>query len=392
MKYLSLATACLLVLTSAFAQDAEEKKSSEDKSYKNYLQVPPNPAVYPLTLIDGDAIKDLTIMDREVHSFSCTLKNISNEPVLITRIATTCSCLGIEPYTDITLKPGDTLLVKLVLYGRLVRRDEEDFFAKQFVVFTDKYVPTFASVEGHIKNMVSFEPSQVIDLGEFIGDVNTWKRIITLNTLFDKDDISLIPPTDNRFFNVTTAKKDKNSFDVIITPKTPFPINLIQETILLKVEGMQNYDPIPIKVYGNPKGIQFAFKSKGCTIHKSRLNLDEPATFKTKLLLTALQPQSGRAIPRRHSSRTAHGTLLPVSEDENEARPFDNPDSWKRFIPDFSVKYLPEGVKVDFTPDKGGITVTFTFEPAFLKSDMPRFSALFKYKENRIDYFDVTVH
>ena len=393
MKYLSLATACLLILTSAFAQEADDKPSSEDKSLKNYLQAPPNPAVYPLTLIDGDKLKNLTIMDREVRPLSCTLKNISDKPVLVTRIATTCSCLGIKTYTDITLKPGDTLPVEMTLFGRLVKKEEDGFFGKQFVVFTDNYVATFASVEGHVKNMLSFEPSQAIDLGEFIGDVNTWKRIITVNTLFNKEDISLKPTTENKFFIITSEKKGKDTFDVIITPKTPFPINAIRETILMEVVGMPNYDPIPIKVYGSPKGINFVITSKGCTIHKSRLNLDEPATFKTKVSLATLLPQKERAIPRRHASaRKNPGLLLPVSKEEDEARSFDNPDTWTRFIPDLSAAPLPEGVKVDFTPDKGGITVTFTFSPVFLKSDKTRFSTIFKYKEKLIDYFDVKVH
>ena len=394
MKYLSLATACLLLLTSALAQEAAEgKPSTEDKSLKNHLQAPPNPAIYPLTLIDGDKIKNLTIMDREVRPLSCTLKNISDKPVLVTRIATTCSCLGIKTYNDITLKPGDTLPVEMTLYGRIVKTEDDGFFGKQFVVFTDGFDATFASVEGHLKTMLSFEPSQVIDLGEFIGDVPTWKRVITINTLFDKEDISLKPPTDNKFFNITVEKKAKGSFDVTIAPKTPFPVNAIKETILLAVEGIPNYDPIPIRIYGRPRGISFALKSKGCTINKGRINIDEPATFKTQLSLTTLLPPKGSPIPRRHASKNAvHGTLLPVSKEEDEARPFDNPDTWKRFIPDLSVKNLPDGVKVDFTPDKEGITATFTFDPVFLKSNMPRFSAIFKYKDKLIDYFNVNVH
>ncbi len=394
MKILSLATACLMVFASVFAQEEEEvTPAPEHKPLQNHLQAPPNPAVYPLTLIDGDQLKNVSIMDREVKSLKCTLKNISDTPTFITRIATTCSCISLKDYVNITLKPGETLQVEMTLRGRLIKKAANGLFIKQIVVFTDKYDATYASVEGYVKNMLSFKPAQAIDLGDFIGDVTTWKRIITIDTLFEQDDLSLKPPKNNIFFNIATEKKGKNSFDVIITPKNPFPIDTIKETILLEVEGLSNYDPIPIRIKGNPLGVNFVLDSHACTIHKSQLNLDEPFTFQTQMTLSSLSPKMNRRFISRRQFQGARSSslLLPVSKDEDEERPLDNPDSWKRFIPNLSAKRLPKDVKVEFTPGEMGVIVTFTLEPTFLKRDNPTFTALFQYKEQRIGFFEVIV-
>ena len=395
MKTFSILSASLMFFAAAFAMEVVEDIPTppENKPLKNHLQVAPDPAVYPLTLIDGDKIKQISIMDRESLPITCTLKNISDKPVLITRIATTCSCISLKTYTDITLKPAETLLVEMTIFGHLVKKNNDGFFRKEVVVFTDQYDATFATVEGHVKTMLSFEPAQAIDLGEFIGDVPTWKRTITINTLFEQDGLSLKPTADNSFFNITTANQGKGSFEVTITPKTPFPINSIKETILLEVVGLPNYAPIPIFIIGHPKGLFFTLVSHGYTVIKSRVNLETPTTFTTQMTLTALHNRAlnHSFIRRPRPTSKLKSAILPVSKEENETRPLDNPDSWKRFIPDLSVQRLPNGVKVDFTPAEMGIDITFTLDPTFLNSDKPSFNALFLYKNRRIGFFDVNV-
>ena len=209
--------AILLLFTSIlFAQDQEAKENPPEQSTKleNHLQTPPDPAVYPLTLLDGEALKKITIMDRELLPLSTTLKNISDKPVKITSIQSNCACLKMEAYNDITLKPGDSLALKGALDAKRLKTDDDNEFIRRIIVTPEGFAPTYASVTGTVKTMFSFEPAQAIDLGEFIGDVSTWERTITIKSLFPQEKLTLTPPSDNRFFILAITQNSPQDFQL----------------------------------------------------------------------------------------------------------------------------------------------------------------------------------
>ena len=386
-----LCAAILFLLISTLfshAQEEEKNPPTPPAQLENHLQAPPNPAVYPLTLLGGEALRSITIMDRELLPLSATLKNISDKPVKIISIRSNCSCLKVDKYNDISLKPGDTLPLKLSLDAKHLKKDDENDFEKRIIVMSEGFAPTYASIEGTVKNMFSFEPAQAIDLGEFIGDVSTWERTFHIKSLFPQEKLALKSPTDNRFFNLAITQTSPQDFQLKVTPRSPFPIFTIKEIIDLDVEGIPNYGPLQVVVLGTPKGLRFALLTDRKYVKKEKLQTDTPLEFDVPITLSSLLPQRPKhGLSRRKRASNNLIANLPVNDEEEKARPLDQPDSWRPFIKDISVKELPEGVSIELQPDVQGIKAHFTLQPQFLKNEEPAFRAVFLFRAQRFGIF-----
>ncbi len=370
-------------------QENEEHPSHDISKAQNHLQTPHAPDVYPLILEDGDKLRQITIMDHEVLTVSTVLKNISDKPVVIPRLLTSCSCIKPEKYKDLSLKPGEKMTLRFSIDGNHLKLDQARDFMQKFYVYPDGFPPAYAELSGKSKRMFSFEPAQILDLGEFIGDVLTWKRTLKLTTKFEQDNVNIKPISESRFFNISVTKSAPQTFTIDITPKNPFPISGIEETIGLAVEGIPNYAPIPFLIKGSPQGKKLVLASQ-CHIHKrDKVIPDSPIEFDVPMTLRALlpkPPEQGGFSSRRRTSKAA-GASMPVSKEEEEARPLNKLETWQTIAKDLSVKKLPESVKVDFIPAANGIKAHFTVPPAFHKSK-DFFSCIFFQKDTIITYFD----
>ena len=373
-----------------FSQDKEEnvKRPKQSDQIENHLQSPPDSSVYPLTLLEGDALKKITIMDRELLPLSGTLKNISDKPVKITTIRSNCSCLKLDTYNDVTLKPGESLNLRGSLDARILKKDEDNDFERKIFVMADGFPPTFASVKGTVKNMFSFEPAQVIDLGEFIGDVSSWKRSVQIKSIFPQDKLSLTPPEKNKFFNLAITQSSPQEFLLEITPKSPFPINVIKEVLELDVKGIPNYGPLQVVVLGKPQGVHFVLQMNNKVVKREKIQADTPIEFDVPMALRTSQPNvHDRRALRRKNPSTIPIANLPVRDDEEKVRPLDKPESWQPFIKDIATQNLPDGVKITLLPDKDGIKAHFTLEPQFLKNETAAFQAIFQYQKVPFGFF-----
>ena len=110
MKHLVFLLCLSLFFSMAFAQEDQKeneiKPPQKSETLMNYIQSPTKPEVYPLTLIDGNILKNLSLWDREIFSRTFLLKNISDKPAKIKSIVSSCSCLTIEKVENVELKPG----------------------------------------------------------------------------------------------------------------------------------------------------------------------------------------------------------------------------------------------------------------------------------------------
>ncbi|MBR4675232.1 MAG: hypothetical protein IKP00_12265 [Victivallales bacterium] len=359
----------------------------QSNKLENLLQTHPDPAIYPLTLLEGDALKKITIMDREVLPLSGTLKNISDKPVKIVSIRGNCSCLKLDTYNDILLSPGNTLKLNFTLDAKILQKDDDNDFERKIIVRTEDFPPTFASVMGTVKNMFSFEPAQVIDLGEFIGDVSSWKRSIHIKSVFPQEKLALKAPENNRFFNLAITQSSPQDFLLEITPKSPFPINVIKEILEIGVEGIPNYGPLQVVVLGKPQGVHFVLLMKNKSVKREKIQ-DDTLEFDVPITLRSFQSNvHDRRSFRRQNKPTIPIANLPVRDDEEKVRPLDKPESWLAFIKDISTQTLPAGVKITLLPDTDGIKAHFMLEPQFLKNESAEFRAIFQYKNKPFGFF-----
>ena len=141
-------------------------------------------------------------------------------------------------------------------------------------------------------------------------------------------------------------------------------------------------------VLGTPKGLRFALLTDRKYVKKEKLQTDTPLEFDVPITLSSLLPQRPKhGLSRRKKASNNLIANLPVNDEEEKARPLDQPDSWRPFIKDISVKELPEGVSIELQPDVQGIKAHFTLQPQFLKNEEPAFRAVFLFRAQRFGIF-----
>ena len=396
-RYLSL----LIVAFAFFVHSGFTQENADDdevefelttNKIQNHLQAPPNSEVYPLTILEGEKLKSLTIMDREVLSLACTLKNISEKKVRIVDVQSSCPCLAIDEVKDAVLGPQKCLELKMSLDARRLSFKQDGSFEKKFFVHIENVPVSFAVVSGQMKEMISYDPAAIIDLGNFIGDVPQWKRTVTMTTLFEEENIDLKLIKGNRFFNLAVTKQAPKVFKLEITPKDPFHVGMIQESIPLNVEGIPNYGPIAVLVLGHSQGLAFRLKQNTKIFKRNEVNTSENQEFDVPidLLTLHMEPKQSRLMRKLVSNNTemAH---LPVSKEENAIRPMDNVATWSKYATGFSMPEPPAGVSVQFVPEDNGVKIHFTVSPDFWKQEKNRFESRVFYKRRPFGNFTLVI-
>ncbi len=367
-RFASVIWASLLLSFILFPQYADGAESNF-----HHLTEYNDAKVYPLAPVNWDSCKDVKLYDRQFLKLHFDLKNISDKQLTINFIKSTCPCLVLEKeLSNIELAPGAVVPVDFTLNGKKLKLGP---FNRVFLVDVEGFREATMKVTGENVKVVDFEPKQILQLGRFIGDV-PWKRTVTIVSLLDDDSMNILPPAPHDLLNVVVTKSAPKRFKVDISPKGALPFKKNMIALQFPVEGIPNYGPAEIGVLFEPTGWQLQAENTTIAINKDETNLGEPYVAKVKLILAKAPPKQtpkhywGNKPPKDPLEDNPNVVVVSVADNEEEkAHPLSSPETWKPLLDKIVFPSLPENVKAEKIPSKGGIVLTFTLPAGFFNEE-----------------------
>ncbi len=348
----------------AMAEDdennTEEELVPQPKGKPNYvLTMGILPQGYPLIIKEKNASAIGTLQEYEHKPVLFTLKNISDKPIKINHIESTCPCLELAaPIQDKTLEPQAELPVHFTVnathlgYGR---------FDRVLMVAVEGFPVVKMGVLGEVAQSIDYDPSVCIDLGAFYGDV-PFKRTYRLKSRFEHDDLKLLQPKDNPLFNFAVKKTAPKTFEIEVTPKKlPLPVQRLREKFVIPVEGMKNFGPIAIAMKGFIVPRKFMFSSRSVVLKKVDLPEDKPVTVTAEVVVFPIEKQ----YRQMKEAKPQLVTKQPVSVEEAQLRNLEELKTWQELAKDFTPGFLPEGVTAEMIPFEKGIRFNVVIPPGF---------------------------
>lgn len=365
--------------------EAEENLPATNK--RHVLTSASDPAVFPLAVQDWDSCKVGKLMDRELRHISFTLKNITKAPVKILHTKSGCPCLKLDdPLVDYTLDAGKTFKVSLTIDGKRLTKGEISRIA---YVEVEGYPLSVMPITGEVVNMWEFEPKQIIDLGEFYGDI-PWKRSFKIKSKFEDPNVKLNQPAENNLFNLALTQTAPKEYLLEVTPKIPLPAQTIKYSVEFPVSGIENYGPVQVGIKGVRTEITFSLTPKRIIIPKKLLKDTEPFVVEAKIAKENPSENKRRSGRNRKASH-GHSDEIhqqPVSVEEDAARPFNSIKTWETFVKDISIT-VPDTVKVEKIAKADGISIKIHIPKEYFDKGKTNMRVTALYKGKKIDVLTV---
>ena len=321
----------------------------------------PRPDDFPVEIIDAEKCHTVKILDNEVQSMSFTLKNLTDEEVIVKRLVPGCPCISLKdgkPIADLALQPHGT---HEVIFSVDAKQLAVGQFARVFLVEIDKQKPAHFALRGEVIPMISFSPAKQLDLGTIIGDL-PWSFKVQIASSFPDNTLSLEPPQQNSKLETSLVQTSPKTWDLTISPILPLKLGMIHEIITLPVKGKENYGPVSIMVTGQVHGFGLRMLDNRWQLHYNHLqagqmiNVDSMIKFNyPKRYLSTGNP----ATSYKHLQLDEPGIFakINVSEMEHKQRPLDSLETWKAIMSEISMDGVSEGMTASMSPMHDGIKI-----------------------------------
>ena len=340
--------------------NTEEELVPQPKGRPNYvLTMGIIPEGYPLAIKEKNASAVGSLQEYEQKAVLFTLKNISDKPIKINHVESTCPCLELAaPIQDKTLAPQAELPVHFTVNAAHLGYGS---FDRVLMVAVEGFPVVKMGVLGEVFQSIDYDPSICIDLGAFYGDV-PFKRTYRLKSRFEHDDLKLLQPQDNPLFNFAVKKTAPKTFEIEVTPKKlPLPVQRLREKFVIPVEGVKNFGPVAIAMKGFIVPRKFMFKNRSVVLKKAELADDKPVTITAEAIVFPIEKQ----YRQLKEIKPKLVTKQPVSVEEAQLRNLEELKTWQELMKDFTPGFLPEGVTAEMIPFEKGIRFNIIFQPGF---------------------------
>lgn len=316
-------------------------------------------------VVNPDALKIGKLLDYEKRDIRITLRNISNQVLQIKGTRLTCDCLTfLEEVAPGALKPGEEL-------GLALRIDGGQMKIKSFVrtVLLDlvDHDVVVVYLSGEVISMVTYAPTQVMNIGTFAGVNVPWERVFSLKTAFPpSQQVSLLPPPEDPFFSYELTSPEPQSYSLVVRPKLPLPKGKFHHIIRIPTEGLEHYGPVLLAIDGQVTGWFLKLDNPNLSFSTAGMNHEEVTKKEVRLVLRDVgSGAGGRRLSRlpQHSQSGEAGRDY-VAKDEMSSDKLKELDMWTPLAETVQAQ-LPSGVTMTAAATPGAVVVTLSFPPQF---------------------------
>jgi hypothetical protein len=317
-------------------------------------------------VVTPDVMKIGKLLDFEKRDIRVTLRNISNQILQIEGTRLTCDCLSfIEETTRGALKPGDELRIAVCIDGGHMKTKP---FVRTVLLDVAGQDVAMLYLTGEVIPMVSYAPTQVMNIGSFAGENVSWERTFTLKTAFPpSQQVTLRPPPDDQLFSYELTTLEPQSYSLVVRPKLPLPKGKFHHVIKVPVEGLDRYGPVLLAISGQVIGWRLMLENTDLSFTTTGMNHEETTTKEVRLVLrdgkSALSSSQKRFQIQRHSEDNAKEYA--VAPEELASEKLKELGMWEALAKQVQAAPLPPEVTMTTSATPGAVIATLSFPPQF---------------------------
>jgi len=360
---LLFASLCLITspLQASPLNAADNKSHSSElrqKKEKKQTAEAPN----PLKLSCGDALQIGDMYEQEERPCSFTMTNTSAQPIVISNIASTCSCTVLKSsYKDVSLAPGESLDVEFTMLGSNIDFSRPGQSFVRFLLVVPLNVPKLkVKIIGRLLQAATVSPARTIKFEPQKTPVGLPVQKMTLETSPSlKTPLVLEESPENKYFNLDLKKLSDGKYDLTISQKSALPYNReFRYPIYLPIKSPENANRIYINVEASIAET-VAFAPEIWTISKQALT--ENGSF-TGTFVYGEVP----GIQEENALETADNKSKFIKMSSKQKQPHAVPLKYVKEHHDWqdlqsNLKYdVPENVKLDVINHPQGIELHIT--------------------------------
>lgn len=318
-------------------------------------------------VVTPDVMKIGKLLDFEKRDIRVTLRNISNQILQIEGTRLTCDCLSfIEETTRGALKPGEELRIAVCIDGGRMKTKK---FVRTVLLDVAGQDVAVLYLTGEVIPMVSYAPTQVMNIGSFAGENVPWERTFTLKTAFPPtQQVTLLTPPDDPFFSYELTNSESQSYSLVVRPKLPMPKGKFHHVIKVPVEGLDRYGPVLLAISGQVTGWRLMLENPDLSFSTAGMKHDEAITKEVRLVLRDDSQATGRgrglARARQHGHDDDNDRDY-VAKDELASEKLKELGMWEALAKTVLATRLPPGVTMTTSATPGAVVATLSFPPQF---------------------------
>lgn len=363
----------VLALLSAISARAQTAPTADDGA-KSAETTPATAENLPLIstpelfqVVNPDALKIDKLLDFEKRDIRVTLRNISDQSLQIEGARLTCDCLSfLEKTAPCTLKPGEEVHIAARIDGGHMKTKP---FVRTILLDVAGRDVAVLHLTGEVVPMVSYIPTQVMNIGTFAGAYIPWQRTFTLKTAFPPtQQVTLQTPTEDPLFTYELTSVEPQSYSLVVKPKLPMPKGKFHHVIKVPTAGLDQYGPVLLAISGQVTGWRLMLDNPDLSFSTTGLKHEETITKEVRLVFDddSKAPSRGRRLSRmhRHSQDDDKVEEYAVAKEEQASEKLKELEFWEAIAKNVNAS-LPAGVTMTTTATPGAVVATLAFPPQF---------------------------